>query len=97
MNKEVQKELMKELKINDIEQKTARELAKIIGIDDLLKLADYFHGDTVMIPKPKSLLIKARNRAIKKEKKVYNHTVKELSEKWELSTESIRKILKESN
>lgn len=97
MNKEVQKEIMKELKINDIEQKTAQELAKIIGIDNLLKLADYFHGDTVFIPKPESLLRKARNRTIKKEKKVYNYTVKELSEKWKLSTENIRGILKESN
>lgn len=34
MNKEVQKEL----KISDIEQKTARELAKLIGVDNLLKL-----------------------------------------------------------
>ena len=78
-----------ELKLEDIEE-PYKTMAADIGIENLLKLSKQFGGMSIYIPKPDTLLRKAKRDQIKKEFNGYNYAY--LARKHNLSEKWIRKI-----
>lgn len=86
------RELLGETTIEDISERY-QPLVKIIGLERLAELAEYAQGDALYIPKTDSIVAPARNRRIKKEWNGYN--VRELADKYGLTPNRIRSILKD--
>lgn len=91
MNRQLEEKLVGETRLEDIPE-AYRPLAEMIGIENLMKLAHYCMGNEIYIPKPETIFRKARNRNIKEEYDGYNEA--ELAQKYDLSPDSVRKILK---
>ena len=70
-----------------------RPIVDIIGVDAFVELSIYACGDELYFPKPENIVAPARNRRVKKEYNGYN--LKELAEKYNLTTVQIRNILKD--
>ncbi len=70
-----------------------RELAEIIGIENLIALADYFGGTHVYIPKMEKLLKKVKYKAIIEEFDGGN--IRKLAKKYDVSESTVYRILKE--
>lgn len=68
-------------------------IVDIIGVDAFVELSIYACGDELYFPKPENIVAPARNRRVKKEYNGYN--LKELAEKYNLTTVQIRNILKD--
>ncbi len=83
---------MKELSLNDLDEKN-REIAKIIGIDNLLLLCEYFGGTRIYINKLDHVTATLRNMKIKEEYNGYNS--KEIVRKYNLTEIQIQRILNE--
>ena len=66
MKEELLNELVSETRMEDISERY-REIAKLIGIDNFVKLSNYARGDEIYFPKVESVVSPARNRRIKKE------------------------------
>lgn len=67
-------------------------IIQTIGLDNYLKLCEYFAGETLYIPKMKSAKIIERNKKIKSEfngKNLYY-----LSQKYNICVRQVRRILK---
>lgn len=86
------RELVNETKEEDIADRY-RPIVDIIGVDAFVELSIYACGDELYFPKPENIVAPARNRQVKKEYNGYN--LKELAEKYNLTTVQIRNILKD--
>ena len=86
------RELVNETKEEDIADRY-RPIVDIIGVDAFVELSIYACGDELYFPKPENIVAPARNRRGKKEYNGYN--LKELAEKYNLTTVQIRNILKD--
>ena len=80
----------KELALDDLQQQH-REYAEIIGIDNLLKLAEAFGGTSIYIPKKKELVKNQIYAAIYKEFDGSN--LPELTQKYGVSKSTVYKIV----
>lgn len=67
-----------------------RDLAELVGIEGLVKLAQAFGGATIYIPKADTLLRPARDINIKKDFNGYNHL--ELAKKYDITERWVREI-----
>lgn len=92
MNKKLMEELVKETAIEDITD-TYLPLVELIGLENVIKLCQYSMGDKIYFPKAERMVAAARNRRIKKE---YNgHNLKELAQRYDLTTPQIVQIVKD--
>lgn len=85
-------EWMQELTIDELDEKN-REIAKIIGIDNLLLLCEYFGGTRIYINKLDHVTALLRNRKIKEEYNGYNS--QQIVRKYNLTEIQIQRILNE--
>lgn len=81
--------LAKELTMEMIPERY-RHVAELIGVDNLLKLAEYVHGDEFYIPAPAFFLRPVRDQKIRNEYNGRNHH--ELAKKYGLNERTIREI-----
>lgn len=91
MNQDI-RELLKDTTIDDIPE-SCQPIVEIIGMERFFELSEYAQGDALYIPKPDSIVAPARNRKIKKEWNGYN--IRELADKYGLTPNRIRSILKD--
>lgn len=89
---ELTRALIEETTLEDISE-NYRPVVEIIGIEKFIELSDYAKGDELYFPKAENIIAPARNRRIKKEWDGYN--LKELAEKYNLTTKQIGNILKD--
>ena len=89
---QLMQELVNETTPDDISEKY-RPIVDIIGVELFVELAIYACGDELYFPKPENIVAPARNRRVKSEWNGYN--LKELAEKYNLTTVQIRNILKD--
>lgn len=89
---ELTRALISRTTLEDIASKY-RPIAEIIGVEKFVELCEYAMGDELYFPKTENVLIPARNRCIKAEWNGYN--LKELAEKYNLTTKQIGSILKD--
>lgn len=89
---ELTRQLIGETKIDDISE-SYRSVVEIIGVDKFIELSDYAKGDELYFPKIENIIAPARNRRIKKEWNGYN--LKQLAEKYNLTTKQISNIIKD--
>lgn len=92
MDKALRRVLLEETTLDDIPDKYSG-IIEIIGIEKFVEMSDYAKGDKLYFPKTESILAPARNRMIKREYNGYN--VKELAEKFNLTTPQIGNVLKD--
>lgn len=69
-----------------------RELAKVIGIENLLAVTDLIGGDTVYIMRREALTRSVRNQLIAEEFDGGNYT--DLAKKYGVTTQWVRQIVK---
>ncbi len=86
-------DITEKLQYDDLEE-THKEIAEIIGIENLIALADYFGGTHIYIPKKKKLLEKIRYKAIIKEFDGSNRI--QLAKKYDVSESTVYRIIKQS-
>lgn len=86
------RDLLKDITIDDIPD-GCQPIVNIIGMEHFFELSEYAQGDALYIPKPDSIVAPARNRKIKKEWNGYN--IRELADKYGLTPNRIRSILKD--
>lgn len=82
---------MKEITLNDLDEKN-REIAEIIGVENYLKLIEFYGGTRVYFNKLEEVTKGIRDQKIKAEYNRYN--IRELIVKYNLAEESIRRILR---
>jgi Mor family transcriptional regulator len=82
----------KEIKIDDLDEKN-REIAELIGIDNFLKLIEFYGGTRIYFNKLDEVTKTIRDRKIKREYNRYN--IGALAKKYNLAYESVRRILKD--
>lgn len=70
-----------------------RQMADLIGLDAYKALVRAYGGTTIYVPKASTLTITDRNDRIREEYNGYN--MAELAIKWDLSTSSIRDIVRD--
>lgn len=92
MDERTERKLLAKTKTEDLPEEM-QTISDLIGIENLLKLSHYANGSRIYIPNPEMLLKRARYQQIKEEFDGSN--LKELSMRWKMSAEHIRKILKE--
>lgn len=85
-------ELLADTTMDDLPE-SCQPIVDIIGMEHFFELADYAQGDALYIPKTESIVAPARNRRIKKEWNGYN--TRELADKYGLTPNRIRSILKD--
>ena len=74
-------------------QEQHREIAELIGMDGLMKLADVYGGTSLYIPQVRELM---KNRVYKAILEEYDGTnIKQLSGKYQVSEATVYKILKD--
>lgn len=85
-------EWTKEIDLNDLDVKN-REIAEVIGIENLLKLAKSYGGESLYINKFDEIVKVRRDKNIKMEYNRYN--VKKLANKYNLTEKRIKQIVSE--
>lgn len=88
----ITRELIEETTIEDISE-SYRSVVAIVGIEKFIELSDFARGDELYFPKVENVIAPARNRRIKKEWNGYN--MKELADRYNLTTKQIGNILKD--
>ncbi len=83
---------IKEISLEDLDEKN-RELAEVIGVETFLALSEIYGGNRIYVNKLDEIVKPIRDRKIKREYNRYN--VLELSQKYNLAAESIRRILRD--
>lgn len=91
MEREMEEKLLKDVKIEELPDEM-QILAHLIGLENLFKLSHYANGSQIYIPVPETFLRNARNREIKREYNGFN--CKEISKRWKITEEQVRKILR---
>ncbi len=86
------RELLDDTTIEDLPE-GCQPIVEIVGMELFFELSEYAQGDALYIPKPESIVTPARNRKIKKEWNGYN--IRELADKYGLTPNRIRSILKD--
>lgn len=86
------RELLDDTTIEDLPE-SCQPIVEIVGLERFFELSEYAQGDALYIPKPESIVAPARNRKIKKEWNGYN--IRELADKYGLTPNRIRNILKD--
>lgn len=94
MDRKTELELLEDTSVEDLIE-PIQPLAELIGLENLLKISHYTNGTEIYIPPPAALLKKARNRKIKEEYNGYN--TKELSKKYSVTEEHIKRIIRGYN
>ena len=89
---ELERALIGETTLEDIAE-SYRPVVQIIGIEKFIGLSEYAKGDELYFPKKENIIAPARNRRIRKEWNGYN--LKELAEKYNLTTKQIGNIVKD--
>lgn len=84
--------LIEETTLEDISE-SYRPVVEIVGIEKFIELSEYARGDELYFPKTENIIAPARNRRIKREWDGYN--LKELAEKYHLTTKQVGNILKD--
>lgn len=85
-----EKELLRALQISDL-QEQHQEFAEVIGIDNLIRLSEYFGGTSIYVPQKRELVKLKKYELIRKE---YNGSnIKELANKYDLSERTVYSIL----
>lgn len=92
MDQSLIRELVAETTMDDIAE-TYRPIVEIVGIEAFVELSGHAKGDEIYIPKVENIVAPARNRRIRKEYDGYN--IKDLAEKYGLTTKQITNILKD--
>lgn len=87
-------ELLKNIAIEDLTEESHIEMAEIIGIESFLKLADYYGGAKIHIPKLDTVMRSTVKKLIRKEF-CNGATTNELVRKYKISDSSIRRYIKE--
>lgn len=82
--------LIQSLTLDMIPEGTYKDIAKEIGIENLIKLSNLLGGTTFYLPKTESFLRPARDAFIKKEFNGYNTYA--LTQKYNVSFRRIRQI-----
>lgn len=93
MEKELEKELLRNTTIEDISEKY-RVIVELVGIGNMMQISKYLMGDKLYFPKPDSIIRQARNRKILEEYNGYNEV--ELAKRFDLSVSHIKTIVKDS-
>lgn len=91
MDENLKKELTKETSMEDIAP-SYRKVAQIVGVEKFIELSEYALGDEIYFPKVENILAPARNRRLKKE--FTGDNVKELADKYDLTTKQVAYILR---
>lgn len=92
MKKELIEQLVNDTSIDDVSD-SYKPVVDIVGIDKFIELANYARGDELYFPKLETIIAPARNRRIKSEFNGYN--IKQLADKYNLTTKQISNILKD--
>ena len=87
------KDRMKEISLDELDEKN-QEIAEVIGIEGMFKLLEYFGGTRVYFNKIEEVTKGIRDKRIVNEYTGYN--TKDLVQKYKLSEESIRRIVRAS-
>lgn len=82
----------KEIEINDLDEKN-KEIAEVIGIENLLKLSKTYGGESLYINKYEEVIKNRRDKNIKNEYNRYN--VKKLASKYNLTEKRIKQIVQD--
>lgn len=93
MDRKLLKELVKETRLEDISE-NYRPVVEIVGLEAFIELSEHAQGDEIYIPKAESIVAPARNRRIRKEYDGYN--IRDLADKYDLTTKQIANILKDA-
>lgn len=93
MDPKLLNQLIDETRLEDINEKY-HPIISMIGIRKFVELGTYAEGDELYFPKPESIVMKARNRRIKREYDGSN--AKELARKYGLTIQQIWNILKDA-
>lgn len=91
MKEQLEKELFPNVKLEDLPEEM-QTLSTLIGKENVFKLARYVNGKQIYIPAYDTLLKGARDRKILDEYNGFN--CKELSEKWNITSGMVRKIVR---
>jgi len=83
-------EWIKDITLKDLPE-SYQEIARVIGIENAVKLSEYLGGLSFYFPKLDGLLREKRDAAIRREFTGFNH--KELARKYGLSEQQIRNIV----
>ena len=84
-------EWAKEVRLEDLKNQTAREMAEIIGVENTMKLIIVYSSSTFYMPKMDSIYRVVRDRRINAE---YNgRNVRELAIKYDVSENWVRRIV----
>lgn len=87
-----EEQLLRELKMEDLEAQH-REIAEVIGIENLVKLSRYFAGNPVYAPKIENLVKNKKYSLIRQE---YDGTnIKKLSTKYDVCESTVYNILRD--
>lgn len=81
-----------ELKMEDL-QEQHRPYAELIGIDNLLRLADYVGGTQIYIPKKEELLKSRKYNLIREE--FNGNNIKELARKYDVSESTVYRLVRD--
>lgn len=94
MKKQLEKELLPDVKIEDLPEEM-QTVADLIGIENVLKLSHYVDGGKMYVPIHDTILRGARDRKIIKE---YREKIncKKISQKWNITEEQVRNILRDN-
>lgn len=82
--------LAKDLTLDQIPDGLYRQIAELIGVENLVRLAELAGGTTVYLPKPESLVKPVRDARIKQEFNGYNHY--ELARKYGVTERWVRAL-----
>lgn len=86
--------MLRELTIADIADEQQKSIAELIGIENYIKLVDFYGGSSIYIYKRDSFLRILRDKQIRKE---FKGNYRELAQKYNLTEIAIRNIIGEQN
>lgn len=86
--------MLRELTIADIADEQQKSIAELIGIENYIKLVDFYGGSSIYIYKKDSFIRILRDKQIKAE---FKGNYRELAQKYNLTEVAIRNIIGEQN
>lgn len=92
MSVKAEKELLEDLKLEDLEEQY-RVIAQAVGLDGLKKLCDHFGGSSIYIPQRRKLVENRREAAIYREYDGSN--VKQLAARYGVSESTVYNIVRD--
>lgn len=83
-------ELAKDLTLEMLPEGICKEIAQVIGPENLYKLLKVVRGDTIYLPKPESIIRPVRDAHIKSEFNGYNYS--ELAKKYDVTARWVKHL-----